>query len=180
MILLALLLVTASPLRPTIRAERIQVRTTIQQIRQDTRQMIDQKRTEFKNRLGELRDAKKRAIAEKINTRRCEVIKNRTAAMTRHLQTMTNILARVEEKGGDVSAARSAIATAQSAVDALANADCGLTISGDDTALKSEVAQSLKNLRDQIKSVHDPVVAARKATTDAVRALAKVLNNPNE
>lgn len=168
-------------LRPTIRAERIQLKESIQETRQ-----------EFRQRLTQIRDARKKAIAERINARMCEVIKNRAAAMGRHLQTMTNILTRVEEKAAAqkangvnvstveaaVSAAKAAIAAAQSAVDALATAQCGLAISGQDDQLGTEVSQNLKQLRDQIKSVHNQVQAARKATSSAVQALAKILGEP--
>lgn len=161
-------------LRPTIRAERIQLKESIQETRQ-----------EFRQRLTQIRDARKKAIAERINARMCEVIKNRAAAIDRHLQTMTNILTRVEEKaaaqkakGVDVSTAKAAITAAQSAIDTLAAADCGLAISGQDDQLGTEVSHNLKQLRDQIKSVHDQVQAARKATSSAVQALAKILGEP--
>ncbi|MBI2008301.1 hypothetical protein HYS82_01460 [Candidatus Amesbacteria bacterium] len=173
MILFALLLVIAPPasaqtipLRPTIQAERIELKTTILQARQ-----------EFKTRVSQLRDARKKALVERINTRRCEVIQNRTAAMTRHLQTMTDILARVEQKAKEVdtSSAKTAIASARSAVDTLAATDCLLNITGRENQLRSEVAQSLQDLRAQFKSVHDQVQAARLATAQAVQSLAKTL-----
>ena len=161
-------------------------------MKEDLKTRIEQRREEFKDKLEEMRDVRKKAILERVNDRICRINSTRTAAMTRHLTTMTNILNRVEERaasaearGKDVSSvdaavatARSAIATAQAAVVAQEERPCDLAISGDETTVGSEVSAARQALKSQLESVHLLVKAARQATGDAIRALARILGEP--
>lgn len=178
--------------RGEIEEERTQLRDTVRVTREEVRQTIEDKRQELKDRLAQIRDARKKQIVERFNTRMCEVQKNRVAAMKRHLQTMGNILQRVEEKaaaakarGKDVlaveaavTAAKAAIARAQTAIDAINTQDCGLTISGEVSALRSEINAAWQTLRSQLNTAHESVKEARKAVGEAIRALAEGLGEP--
>ncbi len=120
-------------------------------------------------------------MVERLHERMCNVQQNRVAAQKRQLQSLTNILDRVEERAkvtAEVETARSAIAAAQTAVNALEERDCGLTVSGEEAELRGEVRATQQALTAQVKAVHQKIVTARKAVGEAIRALAKVLGEP--
>ncbi len=138
-------------------------------------------------KLEEIKDVRKKKLAETLSTSLCRVNKNRTAGMARNLATMTNILNRVEErtakaKGKDtasvataVATARQAIADAQAAVGTQSTADCSINFSGDEGKLRTEAQAARQTLANNLKRVRDKVTTARQATTAAVKVLAQVL-----
>ncbi len=155
----------------------------------ELKQERETRRTEFKKKLTEIKDARKKEIAQKLSDNLCRARDNRVKALNQHLQTMTTLLARVsskaseaQAKGKDISTvtaavttAKLAIADAQSAVDALANQACGLTISGDETKLGKEAKTARDQLAGEFASAKEKVKAARKAVSAAIQALARVL-----
>lgn len=133
-------------------------------------------------KLQTIKDERRKALAEKLVTKMCDLPARRAEVFSRHLQSMTNILGRVETKGaGDaavtaaVAKAETAIADAQAAVDAMAKSDCVVKITGEDEKLGKEVSSSRLALADQFKQVQAKVKTARKAVSDAIRVLARFL-----
>lgn len=144
------------------------------------------RKTEFLQKASELRDQKKKELVQKVSDRMCKINENRLAAMQKHLETMGTILGRVEAqaekaeaRGADVTRVDLAVVTAKEAIktamDAVADqgeVDCGVTLSGEDSRVKSEAATAIKELEGELKAVHEKVKAAREATSAAIKALA--------
>jgi len=139
-----------------------------------------------------LRDAKKQQLISNISDRMCKINANRTAAMQKHLDTMTTILGRIETRadkaearGIDVSAVDTAVAKAKEAIKSAmeavadqADEECGVTISGQDAALKSEAEAARNALKNQLTAAHEKVKSAREATANAITVLARALGEP--
>lgn len=166
--------------------ERIQQKLELRKDQvQERKSDREEHRAELKDRLQSIKDDRRRAKAEDLTDRMCKLPETRAEAMTRHLQTMSNILKRVSEKGGDnsavasaVSTAEAAIADAQAAVDALGTGDCVVNITGSEDTLGSEVSAARQALATQLSQVHDKVKAARQAVVKAIQTLARVLGEP--
>lgn len=126
------------------------------------------RRQEFKNKLQTVKDEGKRKIVERIDVKLAEINKRRTDAMTRHLDKMSEILAKVKLRGGDTTAAEAAVADARSAVVAQAAKTYTITISTEDK-LKINVGETMKALMTDLRKLHEgKIVPARKAVSDAI------------
>lgn len=150
------------------------------------------RREQFRLKLQNIEDVRKKTIAEKVNTLMCSTRDNRVRAMTSHLQTMTNILTRVEERANEaqtrgkdittitaaIATAHQAIADAQTSVAALSSFACDLAISGDETKLGPEIKTARTALQTQIQATYVKISSARKAVGEAIRTLARVLGEP--
>ena len=112
----------------------------------------------FRAKLKTIRDEKKRAIVERLDTRFNEVNAKRTSEMGKHLDKMTEILGRVSPE----------IQTARDANTAQAAKVYTITISTEKN-LKIDVGKVRSQLEADLKAVHELVVAARTA----VRAVIK-------
>ena len=145
-------------------------------------------REEFRTRLSAIRDAKKKAIVERMDKRIGEINTNRTNIMTRHLTKIEELLNRieartleVEKKGKDTTAvkaaiasARTAIAAAKSAVTTQAAKTYTIDITTEDK-LGAAVSSARTAFAQDLQAVHQSVVAARKSVRDVLTALAKVV-----
>lgn len=146
-------------------------------------------RETFKENLAKIKDAKKKALVEKIDSQMANINKNRTDAMSKHLEKMNEILNRIIEKtatlkdnGKDVSAVETAIAAAQKAIGsaetAVAN-QAGKEYVANityESTLKNTVGAAIKQLTADLKTTHQTVTDAKKAVADAAKALAKVVS----
>jgi hypothetical protein len=136
----------------------------------------------FRQKLVQLRDERKAKVVENINSMLCTKNKNHTDALFRQLERLGKILDRIEATGKadagvvtSVSAARTAIATAKTAVEAQAAKPCSINFSGDKTKLGGEVKAAIETMRKDLLSVREKVKAARVETRKAIVALGKVL-----
>lgn len=126
---------------------------------------IKARRETFKANLKKIKDEKKQKIVEKLDIRFNEVNAKRTAQMTKHLDKMSEILAKVV---GDTASASSAIQVARDAVTAQAAKTYVITLTTEKN-LKMDVGKVRSQLEADLRSVNELVIAARKA----VQALLK-------
>ena len=127
--------------------------------RLELRDDIKERRETFKTNLKKIKDGKKQKIVEKLDIRFNEVNAKRTAQMAKHLDKMSQILARVT---GDTASASSAIQTARDSVTTQAAKTYVVTISTEDK-LKMDVGKVRSQLEADLKSVNELVIRARKA-----------------
>ncbi|GEM_PF-5635545 len=135
------------------------------------------RREEFKQKMQTIRDERKKKIVERADAKIAEINKRRTDAMTRHLDKMSEILAKVKARGGDTTAAEAAVAEARSAVVAQAAKIYTITITTENK-LKINVGETMKALKADLQAVHQKIVDARKATADAIRSVRKASPTP--
>lgn len=141
----------------------------------------------FQRELSLIKDTRKQAIVDKINTDCQTVNQRRTTVMTDMLARLSLILTNVSNRSASAAAsgkdttsvdnavatAQTAIADAQTVVAAQAGTTCTITITGDST-VKSDVGKGISALQQALQVVYQKVLLARKAVSDAIHALALV------
>lgn len=156
--------------------------------REKAKELHESKREAFKEKVAAIRDEKKKAIVEAMDTRMAEVNAKRVENMTAHLAKMSEVLEKIVTRAGvakgegkdttavdaAVTAAQAAITAAQNAVQNQAAKEYVITIT-DETALKNNVGTTRSGMQQELRVTHETVVAARKAVSGAVQALARVL-----
>lgn len=170
---------------------REQIRETRQEIRETRQNFIQQRqeaRAQFVEKLKVIRDERKKQIVEKLENRMNEINQNRTAQMLKHLDKMTEILNRIEQKGNEgirgnkgefeaaVAAARTAIEAARQAVEAQAGKTYAPNVV-DEATLRGVVGASMSQLQQDLKAVREKILLAKKAVMDAALALARARGN---
>lgn len=142
----------------------------------------------FRQQLAQIKDAKKQVVVDRLNTNCQNINTKRTDAMTKMLLKLSTILTNVSNRSASAAAAgkdttsvdtavqnaQTAIANAQTLVAAQAGTTCTITITSE-TKLKTDVGTTISGLQANLKTVYDKVLGARKAVSDAIRALALVL-----
>lgn len=145
----------------------------------------------FREKLSTIRDAKKKALTERLNTTLNDVNTKRTETLLSYLSRISDILSKVQARaaiakanGKDTSAvdgaiakAQADIATAKAAILAQAGKQYTTTITSEDS-LKSDMGKTMSQLQNDLGSVRTLVVAAHKSVSDAIAALAAVLGEP--
>jgi DNA repair exonuclease SbcCD ATPase subunit len=169
---------------------RQNLRATASAERQNLIQQRQEIRTQFLEKLNTIRDARKKAIVEKLENRMNEINKKRTEEMLKHLEKMGEILNRIEQKGNEgsvgsggsitqaVVAARTAIETARTAIETQAGKTYTPVVVNEAT-LRGVVGQSLAALQADLKAVREKVILAKKTVMDAYLAFAKMRGNVN-
>lgn len=146
----------------------------------------------LKLKLGRFRDQVKAKRVENINERLDKINENRTTKMLEHIEKIKDILENMEEKvdaavkdGKDMTDALAAIEEAKTAIDAAKEAaeaqqtkDYVITV-GSETTIKEDSQTSRDTLRNDLKAVHDLIVAARKASAKAISTGASSLKGVN-
>ncbi|MDP3726865.1 MAG: hypothetical protein Q8Q96_00950 [bacterium] len=155
-----------------------------------------QKREEFKTRLQTIRDEKKKAAVERIDTKIANMNEVQTVRFTTVLTKLQSILDRVSQKvkaaeanGKDTALADAAIADAQAAIDkakAAVSAQAAKTYIiqiSDEAALRNSVGATTSQFKKDLRDVHKLIIDAKQAVQNTVRELAKVASakgvNPN-
>lgn len=155
-----------------------------------------QKRQEMKKRLEVIRNEKKKAAVERIDTKISNMNKNHTDRFSAVLDKLQSILDRVSQKtsevkanGKDTTALDSSIVSAQTAIDsakAAVSAQAAKTYSiqiSDEATLRNSVGTTVSQFRKDLRDVHKTVVEAKQAVQKAIRELAKIASargvNPN-
>lgn len=160
------------------------------------KEAAQQKKEEFKTRLQTIRDERKKATVERIDTKIANMNKNHTERFVTVLNKLQSVLDRVSQKTAqartndkDTTSAEAAIASAQAAIEA-ANAavsaqaakSYAIQISNEAT-LRNSVGTTTSQFRKDLKDVHKTVVEAKQAVQKALSELAKVASargvNPN-
>ena len=159
--------------------------------RQEAEEKFKAKREEFQKKWEQLKDERKKQILERVDTKLGEINTKRTEAMTAHLDKMVSLLERVTARTNEAKAAgkntatvdtaitnaQAAITTAQTAVGNQAAKQYVINITAQ-TKLKSDAQTAINNLHQDLKLTHDQIVAARRAVSQVLRALAQVLGEP--
>lgn len=160
---------------------------TVEASREAVKQEFENRQTEFKQQLARIRDTKKQAVVDKLNTNCQDINSKRTDKMTAMLEKLSVILTNVTNReasasaaGKDVTtvdtavtAAQAAIADAQNAVAGQAGTLCTITITSE-TNLKTDVGKIISSMQSSLQSVYTKVLAAKQAVSSAIRALALV------
>jgi hypothetical protein len=163
----------------------------IEASREAAKQEFEDHKQEFRQKLTLIKDTRKQAVVDKLNTNCQNINEKRTDKMTRMLEKLSTILTNVSNRSASASAAgketasvesaittaQTAIADAQDAVTAQAGTTCTITITTEKN-LKTDVGKVISGLQQDLKTVHEQVIAARKAVKDAVHALAVLFGEP--
>jgi len=142
-------------------------------------------RAQLEQQLTLVKDPKRQAIVETINTNCQTVNQKRTDAMTAMLSKLSTILMNVSNRAASASAAgkdtthvntaittaQGTIADAQNAVASQSGTPCLITITSDAT-VKTDVGNVVSGLQKNLQSVYATVMIAKKSVGDAVRVLA--------
>lgn len=145
-----------------------------------------EKHDRFMTKLAEMKDEKKKVIAERVENNLTTVNTNRTTAMGNHLTTMSAILGRISEKAEKtekdttklltlIADAEKKISEAMTAVSAQAAKTYSITITQGETNLKSDATSIRIALSDDLKAVHEKVKAARVSVLAAIKELGSLL-----
>lgn len=134
---------------------------------------------EFKDRLAKFKDKQKAGLVEKINTLLININQQITSKMIQHLQTMTGILAKLDDmvsnsSGKDVTSsvaaitiAKNSVASASAAVVEQQAKDYTIRVSSE-SGVKNDAAAARNQLRLDLNSLHDLIVSARQAVAKAI------------
>lgn len=146
------------------------------------------RRAEMKANIKGMRDERKKLVVENVQKKLTDVNARRTGHFTNVLDRLFSILDKIQTRtvkakgeGKDVSAiesaiaaARAAIATAESAVNAQKGKTYQITVS-DENAAKAEVGATVKMLHTDLQAVHDTIQAARKAVVKVFEQVKSVI-----
>ena len=118
----------------------------------------------------QIKDERKKKIVERVEAKMAEINKRRTDMMLAQLNKMSEILVKAKARGADTATAEAAIASAKTAVEAQAGKPYTVEITTEDK-LKIKVGEAMKALKTDLQAVHQKVVDARKATSDAISSV---------
>lgn len=155
-----------------------------------------QKREEFKTRLQTIRNERKKAAVERIDTKIANTNEVHTVRFTSILVKLQSILDRVSQKaqeakanGKDTAVLDSSIVSAQAAIDsakAAVSAQAAKTYAiqiSDEATLRNSVGATTSQFKKDLRDVHKAIVEAKQAVQKAVSELARIASargvNPN-
>lgn len=170
-----------------IEKAREDFRQKIVSMRSNLTNAIQVNREELKTKLQNIKDETKKNAVERIDRSMTDLNNLMTTHYANVLDNLSDILKRIvsrtdkaQANGKDVSSVRTAIAKAQTAIDAAraaVAAQVGKVYSLNittDSKLKGVVGDARKALRDDLKKAADSVKAAREAVRSAATELAKI------
>jgi len=157
--------------------------------REESVEKFKEEREAFKEKVSQIRDTKKKAVVTKIDTKIAEINKKRTDQMTERLNKMSEILDKVGVRSSEsstsgkdlttvdtlVSAARIAVASAQTAVSTQAGKAYVASIVSED-AIGDAMSTALKSLQTDLTAVHEVVKSAQLAVQSSVKELGKIMD----
>jgi hypothetical protein len=160
----------------------INIRPTLTQLREELK-------LRWQERLGEIKDARKKQILERVNNRICEVNKNRMRVAVRHLDRISEVIDRVASRSAQakangkdttgveaaVTVARQKVTEAREAIAVQEGRSCTLTITGVEEKLGEEISEAVKAFEKELMAVHQKMKDARFAAASAVQKLAMLL-----
>lgn len=175
-------------LRKQIQERRDAVRQNFQEIREATRAKAREKREEFRAKAQEIKDERKREVALRADEQLNRLNERWTGHFMNVLGQLTNLLGKVQlrmEKaqanGADtervntaLTAARNAIGTARTAVEAQAKKSYSVTFTSEE-ALKQAMRNARQLLHRDLTALRDGAMRnARQAAQNAMQALRDV------
>ena len=181
-----------SPRSPEPVAEKKEkLRERVTQKRMDALTTAQAKREQFKEKLQTIRDTQKVVVVQRLDNQFIKINNTSTDRWTTALEQMSGMVERassqaanLEESGVNTAAldlaitrAQTAITTAQTAVSNQAGKSYVLTITTE-TALRANVGATVSQLRQDLRTTHNSVVAAKRAVMQVVKALAVATNEP--
>lgn len=146
----------------------------------------------LKQRLQTFKNKEKAKLVEMVSQNLTIINQNRTAQMLQNLNTMSQLLSKLETRvgsastsGKDITAitssiaqARIAISSASAAVNTQAAKEYGITVSTESTVNKD--AQIARNsLFNDLKATYDNVVAARNSVKNAITTAISTFGGTN-
>lgn len=148
---------------------------------------IKERRENFKERLGGIRDERKKRIVERIDEKLSQINERRTQHLNKVLERLNVVLEKIQNKAGElktqgkdtsaldaaIEAAKTAISNGQTAVSQQEAKDYTADI-GDETGLKNAVGTVFKSLQSDLQSVRKTVDEAKKAVMNAAKELKKL------
>lgn len=148
-----------------------------------------EKREEFKEKLQEIKNEKKRALVERIDTKISSVNTNRTTQMSTVLEKLNSILSRLIEKvntaktaGGNettlaevaITQAQSALSTAKASVASQASKQYDIQVSSEEGVLRTNVGSTVSQFEKDLRTTHKTVVDAKQALMSVIKELSKL------
>lgn len=159
---------------------REEFQETVQTKREEAQQEFAAARETFQKQLTALKDEQKAAIVEQVDARLQKLNETKTDALSQHLNSISEVLDRIDEKAADlddptevdkaIEEARAAIQTAQSAVEEQAGLEYVVEIT-DETSLRADVQKVVDAFKSDMKTVIDLVRDAHKQAREAAQAL---------
>ncbi len=171
-----------------IQARREEFRVDLKEKQDAMQSRIQAAQDAFRKKLGEIKDERKRQVAERVGENLSKVLTNRIGAFSALIDNIDALLGRVKTRrdkvvtaGGDVSAVNTAIAAADVAVAAARTAVTGLAGKTyvpkvtTDATLKTDLGAARDALKKDLLSVQNAVKAARDAVKAAAVALKAIV-----
>lgn len=161
----------------------------IEQRRQSVEEKMEERKVKMATReaalkvkLEKFRDQKKAEIADRINTNLNKINQKQTGQMLKHLDRISAILGKLEERVNKgtpdikdttaakeaIVSAKEAIATATASVKAQAEKDYTITVSSEST-VRRDAQKMREQLHTDLKAVRVQVVDAKQAVANAIR-----------
>lgn len=175
-----LLFLTFTPFqRSTAQTRSGELKRERQEKRQEVRENLQERRKElqeeFKTRLQTIRDERKRAVVDRINTKIVNINKRRTDRMKETIRKLRNILERINQKAQNakVVQAQAQLRSAEEAVNAQATKQYVIEI-GSEQTLKATVGSVVSQLTSDLRATHKAVIEAKQQVQAAARELAKL------
>jgi len=150
-----------------------------QSLRNDLREARTSARVAYKAKLAQIKDTRKQALVDRIDTHIQEINTRRTTQMSEALIHLTAILDRVNTKITAstsqstldlITDARTKIVTANRAVDAQKDKDYVVQITTD-SLLGQAVKTAFQSFSSDINATHQTVVDARLSVIEAIKAI---------
>ncbi len=176
-----------------IRNELREAKEVRQEKVSEVRANIASREAALKQKLQQFRNKEKANIAERISTNLNKINERRTGEMLNNLERMAGIVSKLEakvnessSKGKDtttvseaISKAKAKIEVAKAAATTQKGKDYTVNATTEDK-LKTDVSASRNLLHQDLLSVHNLVVDARKGVADAIKIAVKELASGGE
>ena len=140
---------------------------TRQEARDERREQFQERREEFKERLSEVKQKRIRAFWEKMSKRLANAIE-------RHERIADKIEKRIvkfEEKGVDVSAAKSKLADGRAQLVNATSALAAAKVAVEELLASDDPKGAFPKVRDQVKAVRGEIKEAHQLLVDAISSL---------
>lgn len=140
---------------------------------QSIKENFASREAQLKAKLDTFRDQKKAEIALRVSNNLNKINSKRTEQMTKHLQVMTNILGKLENKAGGASAsaeiakAKDAIASAQTAVTAQSEKDYTVTVTTENK-IRVDTKTKRNLLMQDLQATRTIVIEAKQSLANAI------------
>lgn len=146
------------------------------------KQRIASREAALKAKLQDFKDKRKAQVAERVNTNLNRINQQRTEQMLKHLNRMSELLSKLENRINqktpdikDPTAAKTAIASAKEVISVATNAvntqaenDYTIDVTSE-AAIKSDAQKMREKLHTDLQATRKTVIDAKKAVSNAVR-----------